>query len=84
VLQVPEGSAAAAAGLKGLTRTRRGLALGDVIVGVDAVRVKHFDDLYTALDSHRPEDAVKLVVLRGETKVTIPIKLAALTAPGLI
>jgi len=84
VLQVPEGSAAATAGLKGLTRTRRGLALGDVIVGVDSVRVTHFDDLYTALDSHHPEETVKLVVRRGEGTVTIPIKLSALTAPGLI
>ena len=84
VLQVPEGSAAATAGLKGLTRTRRGLALGDVIVGVDTVRVTHFDDLYTALDAHHPEDTVKLVVQRGDAAVTLPIKLSALTAPGLI
>jgi len=84
VIQVPEGGPAAAAGLKGLTRTRRGLALGDVIVGIDTVRVTHFDDLYTALDTRHPDDIVKLVVLRGETKVTIPIKLSALNAPGLI
>jgi S1-C subfamily serine protease len=84
ILQVPEGGAAQTAGLKGLTRTRRGLALGDVIVGVDSVRVTHFDDLYTTLDQHKPDDTVKLVVLRGQSTVTIPIKLSALTAPGLI
>lgn len=84
LIQVPEGSAVATAGLKGLTRTRRGLALGDVIVGVDSVRVTHFDDLYTVLDSHHPDDTVKLMVLRGDAAVTIPIKLSALTAPGLI
>ena len=84
IIQVPEGGSAAAAGLKGLTRTRRGLALGDVIVGVDSVRVVHFDDLYTVLDAHKPDDTVKLVLMRGEAPVTITIKLSALTAPGLI
>ncbi|MDB5220203.1 MAG: DegP protease [Myxococcaceae bacterium] len=84
ILTVPEGGGAAGAGLKGLTRTRRGLALGDVIVGVDAVRVVHFDDLYTVLDQHKPDDTVKLTVMRGDGQVTLTLKLAALTAPGLI
>ena len=84
ILQVPEGGAAAAAGLKGLTRTRRGIALGDVIVGVDSVRVVHFDDLYTVLDQHKPDDTVKLTVMRGDAPVSLTLKLAALTAPGLI
>jgi S1-C subfamily serine protease len=84
ILQVPEASPAAIAGLKGLTRTRRGLALGDVIVGVDSARVVHFDDLYTALDAHKPDETVKLVVQRGEARVNIPIKLSAVTGAGLI
>jgi S1-C subfamily serine protease len=84
VLQVPEGSAAAAAGLRGLTRTRRGLALGDVIVGVDSARVVHFDDLYTALDAHKADDTVKVTVMRGDTTQSVTIKLAVLTTPGLI
>jgi S1-C subfamily serine protease len=86
VLHVPEGSAAATAGLQGLTRTRRGIALGDVIVGIDNTRVAHFDDLYTVLDTHKPDDVVKLTVMRGADNALVPltIKLAALTAPGLI
>lgn len=84
VLQVPEGTPAAAAGLKGLTRTRRGIALGDVIVGVDSTRIVHFDDLYTVLDAHKADDTVKVTVMRGENQVTIPIKLIALATPGLI
>ena len=84
VLHVPEGSAAAIAGLRGLTRTRRGIALGDVIVGIDGTRIQHFDDLYTALDQHKPDDTVKLTVLRGEGTVTITIKLAVLASPSLI
>jgi S1-C subfamily serine protease len=84
VLQVPEGGAAHAAGLRGLTRTARGIALGDIIVGVDNARVVRFDDLYTALDVHKPDDTVKLTVVRGQATVTLSIKLSALTAPGLI
>lgn len=84
VLQVPEKGEAAAAGLRGLTRTRRGLALGDVIVGIDSVRVAHFDDLYTALDSHKADDTVKITVMRGEGTATLTMKLAVLSSPGLI
>ena len=84
VLQVPEGSAAAVAGLRGLKRTRQGLALGDIIIGIDNARVDHFDDLYTALDKHKPADVVKVVVQRGELAVPLTIKLAALSTPGLI
>ena len=84
ILHVPEGGAAASAGLHGLTRTRRGLALGDVIVGVDGARVTHFDDLYTALDVHKADDVVKLTVMRGETPVTLSLKLSALSSPSLI
>ena len=84
IIHVPEGGAASAAGLHGLTRTRRGLALGDVIVGVDNARVAHFDDLYTVLDSHKADDVVKLTVVRGEAQVAITIKLSALSSPGLI
>lgn len=84
VLQVPEGSAAAVAGLRGLTRTRRGLALGDVIVGIDDARIVHFDDLYTALDAHKPEDTVKITVMRGDGTATLSVKLAVLASPGLI
>jgi S1-C subfamily serine protease len=84
ILHVPEASAAAAAGLHGLTRTRRGIALGDVIVAIDGTRVVHFDDLYTALDQHKPEDSVKITVMRGDAPVTLTLKLAVLTSPGLI
>lgn len=84
VLHVPERSPAAAAGLRGLRRTRRGIALGDVIVGVDGARIVHFDDLYTALDSHKPDDTVKLTVLRGGGTETVMIKLSVLASPGLI
>jgi len=84
VLHVPENSAASAAGLRGLRRTRSGLALGDVIVGVDSTRVVHFDDLYSTLDMHKPGDEVTLTVLRGPVTESVRVKLSVLRSPGLI
>jgi S1-C subfamily serine protease len=55
-----------------------------VIVGIDSVRIAHFDDLYTALDSHKPDDTVKLTVMRGNGTDTLTIKLSVLSSPGLI
>jgi len=84
VLQVPEGSPAAAAGIRGISRTRRGIVIGDVIVGVDTTRIVHFDDLYTVLDSHKAQDTVKVSVMRGDKTVTLDVKLIALANPALI
>jgi S1-C subfamily serine protease len=84
VVQVPPNSAAAKAGLRGVARTRRGIALGDVIVAIDDKRVADFDDLYTILDDHKPDDTVKVTVQRGDQPVTITMKLAALAQPNLI
>jgi S1-C subfamily serine protease len=78
VLSVPAGSPAAAAGLRGISQTNRGISLGDVIVGVDDMRVETFDDLYGALDAHKPDDVVKVTVLRGNDTVTLQVKLVVL------
>jgi S1-C subfamily serine protease len=84
VLQVPAGSPAAAAGLQGLTRTRRGIAIGDIVIGVDGKRIEHYDDLYTVLDQHKAGDTVRLTVRRGNAAVTVEVKLVALANAGLI
>jgi S1-C subfamily serine protease len=84
VHQVAPGSPAARVGLHGLTRTRRGLALGDVIVGIDDKRVNDYDDLYTALDNKKPEDVVRLVVVRGEETINVEVKLSAMSQAGLL
>jgi S1-C subfamily serine protease len=78
VLAVPPDSPAAKAGLRGLTRTRQGLALGDVIVGIDDKRVESFDDLYSTIDTHKPGDTVKVTVLRGEQTQTLQLKVVVL------
>ncbi len=84
VMQVPPGSPAAGAGLRGLTRSRRGVLLGDVIVGVDDARIADFDDLYTALDAHKQDDVVKITVARGDETAVLQVKVTVLAQPGLI
>jgi S1-C subfamily serine protease len=82
VLSVPEGSAAAKAGLKGITQTNRGIILGDVIVKVDEKDVRDFDTLYTILDAHKPGDVVKITVIRGDEARTVDIPVTVLNQAG--
>jgi len=83
VLAVPPESPAAKAGMRGITQTRQGIVLGDVIVGVDDKRIETFDDLYTILDSHKPDDIVKVTVVRGnDESVTMQVKVVVLNAAG--
>lgn len=82
VLAVPKDSPAAAAGMRGVVQTGRGIALGDVIVAIDDKRVETFDDLYTALDAHKPDDLVNVTVARGEQTVILPVKVVVLNPAG--
>ncbi|MBX3197383.1 MAG: trypsin-like peptidase domain-containing protein [Labilithrix sp.] len=82
VLAVPPDSPAAKAGMRGITRTDRGITLGDIIVGVDDARVETFDDLYTVLDARKPDDTVKVTVVRGEETTTLPVKVIVLNPAG--
>ncbi len=78
VLGFPPDSPAAKAGLRGITQTARGLALGDVIVGVDSAKIDDFDDLYNALDAHRAGDKIDVKVRRGDEVVTLKLEVIAL------
>ncbi len=60
ILEVHPASPAAALGLRGVSRTPRGVALGDVLVAVDGHDVATYDDLYNALDGRQSGDAVTL------------------------
>jgi len=71
VIKVPADSPAGRAGLKGITQTLTGLVLGDVIVGLDEVKVESYDDLYNAIDTHKPGDQVTLKVRRAGAVVAI-------------
>jgi len=79
VLNVAPGSPAAKAGLRGLTETAAGLALGDVIVGIDKDKVDDYDNLYTALDRRKAGDKVMVKVRRNEKVVVdVPMELVLL------
>lgn len=78
VVAVPKDSPAASSGLQGLKDTPRGVALGDVIVGIDDTKVETYDDLYNALDRHTAGDTVNVKVRRADGIVTLPMKVSVL------
>ncbi|MCL2778750.1 MAG: trypsin-like peptidase domain-containing protein [Polyangiaceae bacterium] len=84
VLQVAAGTPAAQAGMQGLTRTRQGIFLGDVIVGIDDKRIEDFDDLYTVLDAHKPDDIVKVHIQRRTEILDVDMKTIVLPQPNLM
>lgn len=73
----PEGPAAAA-GIKGLSRTLSGIELGDVIVGIDGKPIENYDDLYNALDPRKPDETIKVTLVREDRKIEVSVKLVAL------
>jgi S1-C subfamily serine protease len=74
--EVPKGSEAERAGLKGVERNENGeLVLGDVIIGVDNQKVKTLDDLATALEKNKVGDVVNVKILRNEKEMTLKVKL---------
>jgi len=80
VLDVVEGGPAGTAGLKPFYRNSSGnIVIGDVIVAIDDRAVKNIDELFEALETHQPGDAVVLTVLRGKKQVRqrLKVKLAS-------
>jgi S1-C subfamily serine protease len=66
VLEVIDNTPAHKAGLVGIQRTRDGLRLGHVIIGINEYSIDNYDDLYNTLDRFNPGDRVKLKVTNGE------------------
>ncbi|MDP2311990.1 MAG: trypsin-like peptidase domain-containing protein [Pseudomonadota bacterium] len=73
ILEVLPDSPAAKAGLRGFTRSSRGLHLGDVIVRVGEDAIASYDDLYNVLDRHKPGDEVAVTVQRDNKEVTVTL-----------
>ena len=74
VLSVPRGGEAERVGMRGITQTAEGLALGDVIVGIDDDKVQDFDDLYHLLDQHRAGDKVNVKIRRAGELKALPME----------
>ena len=65
LLEVPAGTPAYEAGLRGLGQDRFGRRfINDVITAVDRTPVKSYDDLFIALENHKIGDTVTLTVER--------------------
>jgi len=77
VLDVLEGTPARAAGLRGLTRTPGGVALGDIVVGIGDASVGGYDDFYNALDEHHAGDDVDVKFLRAGQVATARVTLSS-------
>ena len=78
IIDINKGSTAEAAGLRGTRSDARGrIALGDIIVGIDSDRTETSNDLFNALEKHAVGETVKVTVVRGETRLTVPVKLQA-------
>lgn len=77
VVQVQEGSPAAAAGLRGTRQTADGsLIPGDIITAVDGKLVRTRDQLYSLLQAHTVGQTVTLTVFREGRRIEVPVKLA--------
>ncbi len=78
ILQVPQGSAAATAGLKGVVATRDGgIIPGDIITAIDGKPVDSVSKLVARLDDFRVGDKVRVTVMRQGKSRVVPVNLQA-------
>jgi S1-C subfamily serine protease len=71
----PKGPAAKA-GLRGITRDRRGqYYFGDIILEINGNKIKNFDDLFSTIDSYKIGEKIKVKYSRENKEKTIEIQL---------
>ncbi len=76
ILEVARGGRAYNLGLRGLYRDNFGrLLIRDVITAIDAMKIKSWDDLFTALDGYKIGDRVTLTVEREGKSRKVEIEL---------
>jgi S1-C subfamily serine protease len=76
IVDVPRNSRAFGTGIRGIGRDRAGrLYLGDVLVGIDDIKISSYDDMYNALDNYRIGDIVNLTFERNGKKRKIKFRL---------
>ena len=79
VLDVPEGSPAYVAGLRGTRRTEEGLIeLGDILAKVGDTIINTESDLFRALEDYKPGDKIKVTINRVTVDPNKGVSLAAL------
>lgn len=76
LMEVPRRSSAYQVGMRGLARNRRGqLYAQDIIVGVNDITIRSYDDLYNALENFKIGDMVILKVERNDKVREVRIRL---------
>lgn len=76
IYQVPRGSNAEKAGLRGVSQDNDGnITLGDIITKVDQYPVQNQNDLFNALEEYKPGDTVTLVTIRGNRNRKFKVQL---------
>lgn len=84
VRSVLPGSSLEAAGIRGLTNTGKGTAIGDIITSIDGTAINDLDDLYRFLDKKQIGDTVQVEVLRDGASITVPVKLTPSSERGSV
>jgi S1-C subfamily serine protease len=76
VLEVPPGSGAAAAGIRGVSRDpgTGQVVLGDVVVAVEGHRVSAVEDLLAKVEEHDVGEVVRVTVRRGKGGGEVDLK----------
>ncbi|MGH9839601.1 MAG: S1C family serine protease [Blastocatellia bacterium] len=75
IMGVEPGSGAAQAGLRPTEQTEDGVRFGDVITRIGNETINNTDDLTRALDKRQVGDTVRVEVVRGGRRVTVPVRL---------
>ena len=78
ILNVAAGSSAEKAGLRGTKQVWGGLILGDIILGINGVRIKDYNQLRDAVEKYKVGDSVTLTLLRDNHQVDIDVALEAI------
>eukprot|EP00183_Erythrolobus_madagascarensis_P005615 CAMPEP_0185845118 /NCGR_PEP_ID=MMETSP1354-20130828/1176_1 /TAXON_ID=708628 /ORGANISM="Erythrolobus madagascarensis, Strain CCMP3276" /LENGTH=438 /DNA_ID=CAMNT_0028545013 /DNA_START=108 /DNA_END=1421 /DNA_ORIENTATION=- len=77
VLDVPQGSRAAKAGLRGTSRTGfNTFELGDVITSLDGEKISKEADLFRILEKKKVDQPITLGILRDDQPMSINLKLS--------
>jgi S1-C subfamily serine protease len=78
ILRTSQGSAATAAGLRGIRSQRDGAVVaGDIILAVNGQPTESVARLQSRLDDYDVGDTVKLTVLREKQRIEVPVRLQA-------
>ncbi|MCI5165952.1 MAG: PDZ domain-containing protein [Candidatus Electrothrix sp. GM3_4] len=78
ILNVAAGSSAEKAGLRGTKQVWGGLILGDIILGINGVRIKDYNQLRDEVEKYKVGDSVTLTLLRDNNQIDVSVQLEAI------